>query len=189
MAEVTLSSAVRASLLTLQRPQLAIDSTQTKLATGQRVSSALDNAAAFFAATGLTNRADDLSNLKDDIDQGISAIEAAINGVEAVTELGEQAKGLAVTARATCDTNERSSLAVQFDALLTQIDTVTNDSGFSGTNLIKASPDNLVVSFNESGSSTLTISGIDTTTAASGLNVTGAVSNFAADSDIEGDET
>jgi len=185
MAEtVDLSAAIRSNLLTLSRTTNLIDRTQNRLSTGLKVSSALDDAAAFFAARGLSNRADDLNALKDGIDQGISTIEAAINGIEAVTELVEQAKGLAISAKATGDTNERSSLAVQFDALLSQIDDLTNDSSFSGTNLLKSSPDNLTVNFNEDGTSTLTISGIDTTTATSGLNVAGATNSFAGDTDI-----
>jgi flagellin-like hook-associated protein FlgL len=184
MAEVALSGAVRANLLTLQRTQLLIDRTQTNLATGQRVNSALDNASSFFAAVALTNRADDLGNLKDDIDQGISTIEASIAGIEAITDLVEQAKGLAITAKATSDTSERSSLAVQFDALLGQIDDITTDSSFAGTNLLQSSPDNLTVNFNESGTSTLTIAGIDSTTASTGINIAGATNSFAGDTDI-----
>ena len=73
-------------------------------------------------------------------------------------ELVEQAKGLAITSKSTSDTNERSTLAVQFNSLLTQIDTLAADASYGGSNLIQATPDNLTVSFNESGTSTLTVS-------------------------------
>ncbi len=182
---ISLSGAVRANLLTLQLTQRQIDTTQGRLATGLAVNSALDDASAFFAAQSLTSRASDLDGLKSDIDQGISSLEAAISGIEAVTDLAEQAKGLAITAKATSDTNERSSLGVQFDALLLQIDSVTNDTSFAGTNLLQTAPDNLTVNFNEDGSSTLTISGIDTTTGTGGINIAGAVGNFAADTNID----
>lgn len=182
---ISLSNAVRTNLLTLQITQRQIDSTQNKLATGLRVNSALDDASAFFAAQSLNSRASDLDGLKSNIDQGISSLEAAISGIEAITELAEQAKGLAVTAKATSDTSERSSLGVQFDALLTQIDSITNDTSFAGTNLLKSSPDNLTVNFNEDGTSSLTISGIDSTTGTGGINIAGAVGNFAADTNID----
>ncbi|MEX2617787.1 MAG: flagellin [Alphaproteobacteria bacterium] len=182
---ITLSSAVRSNLLTLQRTQSLIDTTQGKLATGLRVSSALDDASAFFASASLTNRADDLNNLKSDIDQSISSLEAAINGIEAITDLIEQAKGLAITAKATSDTNERSSLSVQFNALLDQVDSITTDASFAGTNLLQATPDNLTVNFNEDGSSALTIAGIDSTTAATGLNIAAGANDFVANSDID----
>ena len=183
--KIELSAAIRSNLLTLSRTTDLIDRTQDRLSTGLKVSSALDDAAAFFAARGLSNRADDLNGLKSDIDQGISTIEAAIAGIEAITELVEQAKGLAITAKATGDTNERSSLAVQFDALLLQIDALANDSTYAGTNLLQATPDNLAVNFNEDGSSNLTISGIVSSTGTGGINVAGAVGNFAADTNID----
>ena len=183
--KVELSAAIRSNLLTLSRTTDLIDRTQDRLSTGLKVASALDDAAAFFAARGLSNRADDLNGLKSDIDQGISTVEAAIAGIEAITELVEQAKGLAITAKATSDTNERSSLAVQFDALLLQVDSLANDSTFGGTNLIQGAPDNLTVNFNEDGTSNLTIAGIDSSTGTGGINVAGAVGSFAADTDID----
>lgn len=186
MAEkIQLSSVIRNNLLTLSRTNNLADRTQARLASGLKVSSALDNAAAFFAARALTFRAEDLGRLKDNIDQSISAIQAAINGIEAITQLIEQAQGIGITAKATGDTNERSSLAVQFDALLAQIDSLSNDANFNGQNLIKISPDNLVVDFNESASSQLTISGIDSSTAATGINVAVATNDFGADTDID----
>jgi len=132
----------------------------------------------------LTNRADDLSNLKENIGLAISALEAAIGGIEAITQLVEKAKGLINTVKATGDTNERSHLAVQFNELLGQIDFLTNDSSFNGTNLIRATPDNLEVDFNEAGDSDLTITGLDSTTVATGLNITTAANNLADIADI-----
>ena len=49
---INLSSSVRTNLLTLQRTSGFIADTQTRLSTGLRVNSALDDAAAFFTAKG-----------------------------------------------------------------------------------------------------------------------------------------
>jgi len=177
MAErISLSAAIRSNLLTLDRTTDLAGRTQGRLATGLKVSSPLDNAAAFFAAASLSKRADDLLTLKDNIDQSISTLAAAINGIEAITQLVEQAKGLAITAKATSDTNERSSLAVQFNALRAQINFLSNDASFNGTNLISFTPDNLSVTFNEDGTSTLAIAGIDSST--SGLSLNAPSFNF-----------
>jgi flagellin-like hook-associated protein FlgL len=183
--KIQLSASIRSNLLTLTRTNELADRTQGRLASGLKVSSALDNAAAFFAARALSFRADDLGRLKDNIDQSISAIQAAINGIEAITSLIEQSQGIAITAKATGDTNERSSLGVQFDALLSQIDSLTNDASFQGQNLISAAPDNLVVDFNEDATSQLTIAGIDSSTASTGINVAAASNDFVADTDID----
>ena len=88
-------------------------------------------------------------------------------------------------AKATGDTNEKSTLAVQFNALLTQIDDLANDSSFNGTNLIQATPDTLTVEFNEDGSSDLTISGLDSTTGSSGLNIGAAANAFVSSTDVD----
>lgn len=183
--DIALSAGVRANLLSLQSTSASINSTQSRLASGLKVNSALDNAAAFFTSTALNNRASDLNTLKSDIDLAVSTIESAINGIDGITELVEQAKGLANQAKATGDTNEKSTLAVQFNALRDQIDALANDSSFNGTNLIQASPDNLSVAFNEDNSSNLTITGLDTTVAATGLNIAAAVGNFGSATNVD----
>jgi flagellin-like hook-associated protein FlgL len=182
--KINLSAGVQSNLLTLQRTVKLINTVQTRLSTGLKVNSAIDDANAFFTARALTNRADDLNSLKENIDLSISTLQAAIAGIEAITELVEQAKGLANTAKATGDTAERSLLAVQFNALLVQINNLANDSSFNGTNLIRATPDNLEVDFNEDGSSDITITGLDSTTANTGLDIAVAGNNFANIADV-----
>jgi len=183
--KVSLSEAVRGNLLTLQRTARTIDQTQTRLSTGLKVNSALDDAAAFFTARALNNRAADLESLKSNIDLAISTIQAAIDGIDSITDLVQQAKGLASNAKATGDTNERSTLAVQFNELLGQIDALANDATFNGINLLQASPDNLDVVFNEDNTSNLTITGLDTTTASTGINIAVAANNFGANANID----
>jgi flagellin len=182
--KINLSAGVQSNLLTLQRTTKLIGTVQTRLSTGLKVNSAIDDASAFFTARALSNRADDLVGLKENIDLSISTLQAAIAGIESITELVEQAKGLVNTAKATGDTSERSLLAVQFNQLLGQIDNLANDSSFNGTNLISATPDNLSVDFNEDGSSNITITGLDSTSASTGLNIDVASNNFATSTDI-----
>lgn len=180
---ITLSAAVRSNLISLNQTTDLSDRTQERLASGLAVNTPLDDAAAFFAAKSLDNRADDLLNLKDNIDQSISALTAAINGIEAITQLAEQAKGLVITAKATSDLVERSFLAAQYNEIRTQIDNLSDDASFNGTNLITNAPDNLTVTFNEDASSTLTIAGIDSS--AAGLSVNPAIANFSLDAFID----
>jgi flagellin len=182
--KINLSAGVQSNLLTLQRTTKLIGTVQTRLSTGLKVNSAIDDASAFFTARALSNRADDLVGLKENIDLSISTLQAAIAGIESITELVEQAKGLVNTAKATGDTAERSLLAVQFNELLGQIDNLANDSSFNGTNLISATPDNLEVDFNEDGSSDITITGLDSTSSSDGLNIDVASNNFATTTDI-----
>jgi flagellin-like hook-associated protein FlgL len=68
---------------------------------------------------------------------------------------------------------------------LTQIDALANDATFNGSNLIKATPDNLEVIFNENNTSNLTITGLDTTTASTGINLSVAANNFGLNANVD----
>jgi flagellin-like hook-associated protein FlgL len=137
--------------------------TQTRLATGKRVNSALDNAINFFTAQGLDNRANDLSSLLDSMSNAINTINAANNGITAITKLVQSAQSLVSQARQTTDGSTLDTLSTQFDALLTQIGQLAGDSGFNGVNLLGG--DDLTVNFNEDATSTTTITGVDYTNA------------------------
>src|SRR6187401_987049 len=135
-ADIVLSAGVRSNLLQLQKTSELITSTQTKLATGKRVNSALDNPIKFFTAQGLSNRASDLTNLLDSMSTAISTIQAANNGLTSITKLVQSAQALASQAQQTSDATVRSGLASQFNAIKTQIDQLAGDSGFNGINLL-----------------------------------------------------
>jgi len=77
MSDVTLTSAVRQNLLSLQSTTDLIGRTQNRLSTGLRVSNAIDDPVNFFQAKGLNDRASDFTEKKSGIDQGISTLTAA----------------------------------------------------------------------------------------------------------------
>lgn len=86
MSDISLSKAVRSNLLSLQNTASMMNKTQERLATGNKVNSALDNPSNFFTATSLNSRAADMSNLLDSMASGIKVIEAANNGLTALTK-------------------------------------------------------------------------------------------------------
>ena len=180
---INLSAATRTNLLALKNTTSLIATTQERLSTGLRVNSAIDDAIAFFQARSLTDRAGDLTVLKGAIDQGISSVETAVSGIESISEIVEQMKGVALSAKADANVENRSKSAVQFNDLRTQLDNLANDASYKGTNLLKGSPANLKVTFSEDGSSTLTISGIASDS--SGLSLTTAASNWDTDANID----
>jgi flagellin-like hook-associated protein FlgL len=180
MAEIVLTAGVRQNLLQLQKTSDLITATQTRLATGKRVNSALDNPINYFTAQGLSNRASDLSNLLDSMSNGINTIQAAGNGITSITKLVQSAQALISQAQQTADTAVRATLATQFDAIRTQIDQLSGDAGFNGINLLAAN--NLTVTLNETGTSSVTVTGVTFTSA--GLGVAAAANAWAADADI-----
>ncbi|MBF0677310.1 MAG: hypothetical protein IR164_00055 [Devosia sp.] len=90
MSDVSLSKAVRANLLSLQNTAEMMNKTQNRLATGNKVNSALDNPSNFFTASALNSRAADMSNLLDSMASGVKVIEAADKGITAITKNIEQ---------------------------------------------------------------------------------------------------
>ena len=89
MSGIVLSSAVRSSLITLQKTADLQGKVQERLSTGKKVNSALDNPTNFFTAAGLGRRANDLSALLDGMSQGIKTLEAADNAMKAITKTVE----------------------------------------------------------------------------------------------------
>ena len=286
MTTTTLSAAVRSNLLSLQNTASLLDTTQTRLATGNKVNSALDNPTSYFTASSLNARASDLGNLLDSVGNAVQTIQAANDGITSITKLVESAQatanqaqqtsatvdsaavaaiahadvtsasftaanvttgtftingtsiattaadtaatvaasitaqqsttgvsatvsggelvlhavttasgnpngnitiagtvtGLGLTAAANAGTAgtaagatqianpARAALTAQYNALLTQIDQLTKDSGYNGNNLLAGSSSTLKVVFNETGSSSLTISGKDTSATGLGLS-------------------
>ncbi len=173
MAEVNISSAVRANLTALQSTSKMMTSVQEKLSTGNKVNSALDNPNSFFTAKGLTNRSSDLSSLLDDMGQGVQTLKAADKGIEAISDLVDAAKAKANQAAQTSSQTERAQYASEYNELLTQIEDLAKDSGYKGKNLLGGTGNDLSVTFNEDGSSSLSITAIDytDTTLSTGLNL------------------
>jgi flagellin len=183
MSEIVLSAGVRSNLLQLQKTSDLITATQTKLATGKRVNSALDNPVNFFTAQGLSNRAGDLSGLLDSMSSAFNTIQAANNGITSITKLVQSAQALVSQAQQTSDTVVRASLSAQFTEILSQVDQLAGDSGFNGINLLDSNNStNLTVTLNETGTSSVTVAAVDFSS--NGLAISAATNSWAAAGDI-----
>jgi flagellin len=95
MSGIVLSAAVRQNLLSLQSTAELLSTTQNRLATGNKVNSALDNPTNFFTAQGLNNRSNDISNLLDSIGNGVQVLQAANTGLTSLQKLVDTAKSIA----------------------------------------------------------------------------------------------
>ena len=167
---ITLTSGMRQNLFSLQQTSKLMELTQSRLATGKRVLTALDDPINFFSAENHQQRANDLAFRKDAMGEAIQTIKSGNNGIEAITDLIAAAKATAQSALSTTDASEQDSLAAQFDVLLGQIDDLASDSGYKGINFL--ADESLTVSFNADGTSTLGLSGFDGST--TGLEIDAA---------------
>ncbi|MEH2478859.1 flagellin [Nitrobacteraceae bacterium AZCC 2146] len=95
MSGITLSASVRQNLLSLQSTADLLSTTQSRLSTGNKVNSALDNPTNFFTAQGLNNRSSDINNLLDGIGNGVQILQAANTGITSLQKLVDSAKSIA----------------------------------------------------------------------------------------------
>jgi flagellin-like hook-associated protein FlgL len=95
MSGIVLSNAVRQNLSSLQATADLLATTQSRLSTGKKVNTALDNPTNFFTAASLDSRASDINNLLDGIGNGIQIIQAANTGISSLTKLVDSAKSIA----------------------------------------------------------------------------------------------
>jgi flagellin-like hook-associated protein FlgL len=178
--DITLAGGMRGNLVNLQLISALQARTTQRLASGKRVNTAVDDPAAYFAAQANTSRANDLAARKDAMGEALQAVTAASQGIDSITTLIQQAKGLTAAARS-ANATDRSTLADQFDALMTQIDNIAGDASYKGTNFLAS--DSLTVDFNEGGTSSLTITGFDATS--TGLGIGAAANAWVANTDVD----
>ncbi len=95
MSGIVLSSSVRQNLLSLQSTADLLATTQSRLSTGKKVNTALDNPTNYFTAQSLDGRASDISNLLDGISNGVQVLQAANTGITSLQKLVDTAKSIA----------------------------------------------------------------------------------------------
>jgi len=176
IGDVTLTAATRANLLALQTTTKQLQSTEEDLSTGLAVNSASQNATAYFASQGFLNSANDLSNLKNTLSTGLTTVTSIEDSLSDVQNLVTQLQGIVTQATGETDTTSRAGLASQYNALLTQLDNLVNDATFNGVNLLNSTSTTLVVYFNATNTTALTIQGVNVTHG--GLNITAAKNGF-----------
>ena len=164
--DVVLSTGVRANLLALQQTTELITTTQTRLATGRRVNSALDNATNFFMANSFQTSVANLNTLLDQMNLAQRTLDQANNGITQITNLLKTAKGtlsqaLAATPMTATLTGTAANLAgtTTFASLgFATGDTITINDGTTNTVVFTTAAtqtvQNLLTLINAGGAST-----------------------------------
>ncbi|MFD1704444.1 flagellin [Methylopila henanensis] len=167
MSDITLNSAVRSNLRTLQSTTDLMARTEERLSTGKKVNSALDNPSSFFTAQALDRRASDLTNLLDSVSNSVKTIEAADNGISAISDLVTQMKSVARSA-------QQSSSAVSAKA------------GFTSAAIAGATAENLLGTGTAATATTLTgVGNVAATYTGGTLSINGTDVTIADDSDAD----
>ncbi len=163
MADITLSAAVRANLLSLASTAKLINRTQERLSTGLEVNSPVDDAKAFFESKALSDRARTINEKKDSIDQAVSSVSVALEAVNSIDSVVQQLKGVVNSAASAGTAAEFNELNTQYNSLITQIDNLAGDASYQGVNLVNGTGTTLTVYFSNTTTSVLTVGSVDLT--------------------------
>lgn len=109
---ISLTSSMQSNLRALQQTASLLEQTQSRLSTGKKVNSAIDDPIAYFTARSLTDRASNITELQDVMTQAIRTINAADKGITGVDDLITQAKGIAKDAQTADNTQDSVKLTV-----------------------------------------------------------------------------
>jgi flagellin len=143
MADITLSAGVRSNLISLQQTADLMARTQSRLSTGKKVNSALDNPINFFTSSALSARAGDLSNLLDSVSNATQTLKAADNGITSLTKLVQSAQAIAQQAQGSAATTAKytgtvSGLSATSSFSFTATKTITVNDGTTTATLTLA---------------------------------------------------
>ncbi|RAK61347.1 flagellin [Phenylobacterium hankyongense] len=168
------------ALQNLNSTQAELATTQTRINTGLKVSSAKDNGAIWAIAQNQRATSQALNSVKESLQRGQSTVDVAISAGETVSDLLLQMKEKALAASdTTLDVNSRVALNDDFVSLRDQISKAVNNADFNGANMVKGTaPTTIQALANGDGTAVITVQ-------AQSLDLgTGALSGIAATDSI-----
>ena len=115
----------------------ALSSSMTKLGTGYRVNSAMDDAAGLQIATRLNAQTSGMKVAQKNTQNGISMLQTAEGALNEVNNMMMRMKDLATeAATATSSAADKTAMDAEFDALATEIDSIMTNTKFGGQALL-----------------------------------------------------
>jgi len=131
------------ALQTLTQTNKNLATTQNRIATGQAVSTASDNAAYWSIATGMRAQNSINQSVKDSLGFGSAVVDVAYTGLEESIKLGE--KIVSKLASMGQDGIDDATVQKEVDALTAQIVQIATSADFEGQNLLSTAGTALTV--------------------------------------------
>jgi flagellin len=132
MTSLLTNMAARTALATLTQTNRNLDMTQSRIATGQRVSSAKDNAAYWSIATTMRSDNAALSTVQDALGLGSATVDVAYNAIQSSIDVVSEIKKKLVAARE--PGVDKAKIQSEITELQNTLQSVADASVFSGEN-------------------------------------------------------
>lgn len=156
---VNTNAAAMVALQNLNKTNMALEETQTKINTGLRVAGAKDDGGIFAIAQRMRSQVAGYGVVQQSLDLSISTTDVALAAGEAISDLLVEMKEKALAASdASLDAQSRAALNEDFKSLRDQVATIVSNAEFNGTNLINNSVSSISALANSDGSNTIRIS-------------------------------
>ena len=166
-----------AALQNLNKTSSGLQTVQSRINTGEKVSSAKDDAATFAIAQKLRGDVAGLNAVKSSLDRASSTVDVAIAAGEAVSDLLIELKEKAVAAKDSgLDTASRTSLNNDFSQLRSQITSIVQNAEFNGTNVVNSGGSSVVAITNDTGSNKISIAAQDLSVSGTKVTLTSSQS-------------
>ena len=153
------------SILALQNLNTTVNqlnTVQNRISTGLAVSSAKDNGGLWGIAQNSRASVAALDSVKQSLQRAQSTVDVAVSAGQTISDLLNQIKSKALAgADTSLDTVSRKALNTDVTALIGQIQKIVSTADFNGTNIIKTAGASIYALANASGSSKLTVQGLN----------------------------
>ena len=137
---VNTNTGAMSALQNLSATNRGLESTQSRINTGLRVSGTKDDSASYTIAQKLRGDVGGLSAVTSSLSRARSTVDVALAGAEQISDLMNQMKSKVLEASdAGLDTASKAQITVDVTALQTQIKSIIKSSSFNGTNLLDTS--------------------------------------------------
>ena len=158
MASVNTNYGAMVALQQLNMTNSALETTQTRINTGLKVSSAKDNGAVYAIAQGMRADVVGYGVVKDSLDRVGSTVDVAIAAGESISDLLIDMKEKALAASDdSLTTSQRAAYDEDFQALRDQIATIVSNAEFNGVNLINNTTASIEAFADADGTSVITV--------------------------------
>ena len=156
-----------------------VSESSERLSSGKRVNSASDDPGAIGTISKLNAKVSSISQGLLNGFQAITLTQSAESGLSEINNLLSMIRALAVEGTDTTLTDaDRTTLQVEVDAYLSEIDTITTNTTYNDIILLDGSTTSASFNIGEDAASSLSISLVDSDSVALNLSATSGVSEF-----------
>ena len=144
MSSINTNVSAMTALQSLNKTNMALETTQKRISTGYRVGSAEDNAAYWSIATTMRSDNSALSTVKDALGLGAATIDVAYTATNSAIDVAKEIKNKLVAARQ--PGVDRTKIQSEITELQNQLQSIGDSAVFSGQNWL--STDSSALSYN-----------------------------------------